>query len=122
MKYKDMYMKRIDYGPFTWVQGTRHLQEQRQYPDYGEWSEQMRAQKLRDKYNAFFEKRPKAAALLVELFGDSAFKVFSDFKFDKISETQCIELLAILRPIEDGEDEDRGVVAISNHIPLGNIT
>ncbi len=118
-----MYYKRIDYGPFTWVRGSSPQEYQnQQHPNYLEWANQYRQERLVQQYANFVEKRPKAAALLAELFGDAAFRVFAHFKLDRISEAQCMELLSILHSLEDDEDEDRAIQAISNHIPLGNIT
>ena len=81
----------------------------------------MRAEKLKEKYNRFVKIRPRTATLLVELFGDAAFKVFAHFQLDKISEGVCLDLLTILCPIAEEEDECRAVRAISNYIP-GEIT
>jgi hypothetical protein len=131
MKGKDVYRKKLvvqnfygpvgnlDPDPLQWTY--RDAPEERKYPDYGAWTNQMKAEKLKAKYSEFIEVRPRAAALLVELFGDTAFKVFAHFQFDKISESKCLDLLTMLCSIEEEEDENRALRAISNHIP-GEIT
>lgn len=131
MKGKDVYRKKLvvqnfygsvgnlDPDPLQWTY--RDAPEERKYPNYGAWANQMQAEKLKAKYSQFIETRPRAAALLTELFGGAAFKVFAHFQFDKISESKCLDLLTMICSIAEDEEENRALRALSNHIP-GEIT
>lgn len=86
-------------------------------PEYFEQhSMQLKAEKLKAKFTAFRESNVHAAALLDELFGDAAFKVFADLKLGKLSESKCLELVKLLRPTTDRDGASRELQAISSHI------
>jgi hypothetical protein len=114
MKGKDFYYKQIEYGPFTWALGDKNMHKS--VADYGVYAQQVRSEILKEKYEAFLKIRPHASAVLVELFGEAAFKVFLHLDFSNISESQCLEILSILRPIEDDEDDSRAIRAMFGEI------
>lgn len=83
-------------------------------PDFWESSkQQLQAEKLKNAFEDFKKTKPNAYALLCELFGKSAFKVFKHFDIDKLSEGKCLELLKFLTPVDDSSEESRALQAIT---------
>ena len=125
MNGKHYYYKKRDPDetPYQWEPAhPMHRSDQLNPSDYyppeyfEQHSMQLKAEKLKAKFIAFRKSSVHAAALLDELFGDAAFKVFAHFKLDKLSESKCLELVKLLRPTTDRDGASRELQAISSHI------
>ena len=74
-------------------------------PTFGRVQATITGRETKKRFEDFKKTKPNAYALLCELFGKSAFKVFKDFDVDKLSEGKCLELLKFLAPVDDSSEE-----------------
>tara|TARA_B100001250_G_C19812474_1_gene796398 strand:- start:1275 stop:1640 length:366 start_codon:yes stop_codon:yes gene_type:complete len=113
MKGKD-FMKRNMQYPEEYYRDPQQYYKDYYPPNFWEQSQQqLKAEKLKNKYKDFQRDNPNAYALLDVLFGDAAYRVFKHLKLDGLTEGKCLELLKFLATVEDCDEESREYQAIT---------